>query len=102
MSMSRKEFTHSVWMYVIASLFLIYEMGLQVSPSVMTHELMQDFQMNAAVMGVMVSAYFYSYTAMQIPAGVLYDHFGPRTLLTWAAVLCSIGTLFFAGTETIY
>jgi MFS family permease len=39
---------------------------------------------------------------MQIPAGILYDHFGPRTLLTLAALMCSVGTLFFAGTETVY
>lgn len=102
MSMSKKEFHRSIFMYLIASLFLIYEMGIQVSPSVMTHDLMRDFNVNAAVLGMMVSAYFYSYTLMQIPAGILYDHFGPRTLLTIAAVLCSLGTLFFAGTETVY
>lgn len=100
--MSKKEFWRSTVMYLIASLFLIYEMGVQVSPSVMTYQLMQDFHVNAAVLGVMVSAYFYSYTLMQIPAGILYDHFGPRTLLTIAAILCAVGTLFFAGTETVY
>ena len=102
MGMSKKELYRSIFMYLIASLFLIYEMGIQVSPSVMTHDLMRDFNVNAAVLGFMVSAYFYSYAFMQIPAGILYDHFGPRTLLTIAALLCSLGILFFAGTETVY
>ncbi len=100
--MTKKEFRRSTIMYLIASLFLIYEMGIQVSPSVMTHDLMRDFHVDAASLGVMVSFYFYSYALMQIPAGILYDHFGPRTLLTVASVLCSLGTLFFAGTETVY
>ncbi len=89
-------------MYLIASLFLIYEMGIQVSPSVMTHDLMKDFNVNAAVLGMMVSAYFYSYAFMQIPAGILYDYFGPRTLLTIASILCAFGTLLFAVAETVY
>ncbi len=102
MSMSKKEFWRSILMYLIASLFLIYEMSIQVSPSVMTHDLMRDFHVDAGILGFMVSAYFYSYALMQIPAGILYDHFGPRTLLSIAAVMCSVGTLFFAGTETVY
>jgi MFS family permease len=100
--MSKKEFARAIFMYLVASLFLIYEMSIQVSPSVMTFELMKDFHVDAALLGLMVSAYFYSYAAMQIPAGILYDHFGPRTLLTLAALMCSVGTLFFAGTETVY
>jgi MFS family permease len=100
--MSKKEFYRAIFMYIIASLFLIYEMSIQVSPSVMTYDLMKDFHVDAAVLGLMVSAYFYSYAVMQIPAGILYDHFGPRTLLTLAALMCSVGTLFFAGTETVF
>jgi MFS family permease len=102
MKMSKKEFYRAIFMYLIASLFLIYEMSIQVSPSVMTYDLMKDFRVDAAVLGLMVSAYFYSYALMQIPAGILYDHFGPRTLLTLAALMCSVGTLFFAGTETVF
>ncbi len=76
-------------------------MSLQVSPSVMTFDLMKDFRVDASILGVVVSAYFYSYAFMQIPAGILYDHFGPKTLLTVAALLCASGTFFFAATETI-
>jgi MFS family permease len=101
MSMSKKEFWHSAVMYLVASLFLIYEMGLQVSPSVMTFDLMRDFKVDARGLAFAVSAYFYSYAFMQIPAGILYDHYGPKTLLTIAALLCAFGTYFFAATETI-
>ncbi len=100
--MTKKEFFLGILVFCLASLFLIYEMAVQVSPSVMTRELMRDFGINAAALGWMASVYYYSYTLMQIPAGLLFDRFGPRTLLTAASCFCAIGILFFAKTTSIY
>jgi MFS family permease len=102
MKMRRKEFFLGLIVFCLAALFLIYEMAVQVSPSVMTNQLMKDFGINAAALGWMASVYYYSYTIMQIPAGLLFDRYGPRTLLTLAATLCACGVLFFAVSETIY
>jgi len=40
---------------------------------VMTHELMQDFQISAYGLGHLSALYFYAYVAMQIPTGLLVD-----------------------------
>jgi MFS family permease len=88
--------------FVLASLFLSYEMILQVSPSIMTQQLMSEFNINAAILGVIASLYFYSYTAMQIPSGLLYDRFGPRLLITIACGLCAAGSLFFGITHSVF
>jgi len=85
--------------YSLAALFLLFEMALQVAPSVMIQPLMYDFGINAMVFGVMVSFYFYSYTLMQIPVGLLFDRFSCRTLITLAIFICSIGLFFFGMTE---
>lgn len=90
-----------VFVYIFAALFLFYEMALQVSPSVMTHDLMRDFSINASGLGVMAAFYFYSYTIMQIPAGLMYDHLGPRYLITGAVCVCVIGAFFFGMTQTL-
>ena len=90
----------SIVIYAVATLFLLYEMALQVSPSVMTKDLMQSFGIGAAKLGLMSGFYFYSYTLMQIPAGMLIDRFGPRRLVTIAAVICGLGALFFGSTQT--
>lgn len=87
--------------FVLAALFLSFEMILQVSPSIMTNQLMAEFNINAAVLGVIASFYFYSYTIMQIPSGLLYDRFGPRMLITVATILCSLGALFFGLTHSV-
>ena len=91
-----------IWIFILATLFLSFEMILQVSPSVMTTQLMSEFNINAAILGVIASCYFYSYTAMQIPSGLLFDRFGPRALISIACLLCSFGSLFFGIAHSAY
>ena len=78
-----------------AALYLIgfYQ---RVAPGVMTAELMSEFALSAAALGNLSAFYFYSYVAMQVPTGVLADHWGPRRLLTLGAAVASVGTLVFA------
>ncbi len=85
----------------LAALFYLYEFTLQVSPGVMTHELMRDLGLNAASLGLVSGFYYYAYTPMQIPAGLLHDRFGPRIVLTLAILACSLGALFFAASHTL-
>lgn len=86
----------------LAAMFYMYEFILQVSPAVMTNELMRDLNLNAASLGTMVAFYYYSYTPMQLPAGLLYDRFGPRRLITLAVLICAIGALLFGTTPNIF
>ncbi len=80
----------------LATVFLLYEFILQVSPSVITKELMHDLNLNtAASLGAVLAFYHYAYTIMQLPAGVLLDRFGPQKLLTVATLTCAIGALLF-------
>lgn len=91
-----------LFIFVLASLFLFFEMALQASPSIMTNQLMGEFNIDASVLGIMASCYFYSYTAMQIPSGLLYDRFGPRTLVTIATALCAVGALLFGTSHSVF
>lgn len=77
---------------------LLYLIGFfqRVAPGVMTVELMTDFQLSATALGNLSAFYFYSYVAMQIPTGVLADHWGPRRLLTLGAAVACLGTVLFA------
>ena len=87
--------------WVLGSLFFFYAFVLRVSPSVMVQELMRDFSVSAAILGHLSAFYFYAYAGLQIPIGVLLDRFGPRRLMTIAALLCGIGCLLFANSEYI-
>ena len=83
----------------LGCLFYFYECLLQVSPSVMSSELMRDFAVTSQTLGVLSGVYFYSYAAMQLPGGVLLDYFGPQRLLTVATTICAVSTIFFGLTD---
>ena len=59
----------------LGCLFYFYEFLLQVSPSVMSNELMRDFAITGHTLGILTGIYFYSYAAMQLPGGLLMDYF---------------------------
>ncbi|HSW93966.1 MAG TPA: MFS transporter [Gammaproteobacteria bacterium] len=86
---------------VLASAFYMYEFTLQVSLGVMTDELMQDLGLNAASLGLVSAFYYYAYTPMQVPAGLLHDRFGPRRILTIAILTCALGAFCFSLSTNI-
>ncbi len=86
--------------YTFVSLFLFYEMALQVSPSIITEQLMRDLHIDAVYIGIISGIYFYSYVFMQIPSGLLFDRYPARLLISIAILVCAIGTLFFATSST--
>ena len=92
-------FPWAVWL--LAAVFYCYIFFVRVAPSVMVAELMRDFSVNAAILGNLSAVYYYAYAGMQLPVGILHDRFGPRRVLTGAAVLCALGSLLFAGAETL-
>ena len=82
--------------WATGALFFFYAWILRVAPSVMIDELMRDFAIGAAAIGNLSAFYFYGYAGMQIPVGLLMDRFGPRRLMTVAAVGCAAGCVLFA------
>jgi len=70
--------------------------------AVMADQLMMDFNIGAAALGNFSSFYYYSYAAVQIPTGIIADHWGPRKLLTCGTLLSSIGAIVFATSSTIF
>lgn len=80
----------------LGAIFYLIGFYQRVAPAVMTTELMNAFQINAATLGNLSAFYFYSYVAMQVPTGVLADTWGPRRLLAGGALICGAGTLLFA------
>ena len=86
----------------VASLFYIYEFTLRTMPSGMESELMRDFHISAGGLGFLGSMFYYGYTLMQIPAGLLIDRFGTRKLLCISVVLCIFSTALFGHSHHIF
>jgi sugar phosphate permease len=84
----------------VGAFFYVYEFFLRVMPSAMTEELMRSFQIDAGGLGVLSAFFYYGYTPMQIPAGLLLDRFGPRVLLSLSMVVCALGAAAFGLTDS--
>ncbi|MDK3155058.1 MFS transporter [Kamptonema cortianum] len=89
-----------IWSF--AGLFYLYQFILRNSPGVMTDDLMRDFSVEACSLGILSSFYLVSYVSLQIPVGLGMDKFGPTRLLKGAILLCMIGTIVFAISDSFY
>lgn len=86
----------------LGSFFYIYDYFLAVAPSVMTHDLLTSFNLNAGSLGSVLAVFFLASTFFQIPAGVLLDRFGARALLSLAVLISGLGTLWFGMAHTTW
>ena len=89
---------------VIFSILILAYMSVffhRMAPAVVSAELMASFQTSAAALGSLAAMYYYIYTLMQIPAGVLADTLGNRASITTGNVVAGLGTMLFAMAETI-
>ncbi len=66
------------------------------APAAIAGELTQAFSISSTVLGTLAATYFYVYTLLQIPVGVLADTMGPRRLLTGGSAIAAVGSLLFA------
>ncbi|MBW7926002.1 MAG: MFS transporter, partial [Burkholderiaceae bacterium] len=67
----------------------------RVAPAAIAQDLASAFEVGAASLGALAATYFYVYTVMQIPTGVLADTLGPRRILTLGGIVAGAGSLLF-------
>jgi len=89
------------WAWSLAVLFLFYEFFVRLYPTIMVKELMSSFNVRAGQLGTLSAFFFYAYAPMQIPVGLLMDRYGPRRLLTFAALFTGVGSFFFGMAQTL-
>ncbi len=66
------------------------------APAAIAAELTRAFAISSAVLGTLAATYFYVYTVLQIPVGVLADTLGPRRILAAGSLIAGAGSLAFA------
>jgi|SRR5215468_3750343 len=68
----------------------------RVSPQTVIDVLQRDLGMDVRGAGILASAYFCGYTAMQIPAGILVDTFSVRGVILTSLAVSSAGLMLFS------
>lgn len=86
----------------IAALFYCYEFILRIIPGVLQSELSAAFgHISASTFGTLSALYYFAYSPMQMPVGILMDRFGPRRLLSLACLCCTAGSFMFSFSSSI-
>ncbi|MBT2658775.1 MFS transporter [Bacillus sp. ISL-18] len=83
-----------VFASVLFTYFLI--VSQRTAPGLISDQLMKDFNLTAATIGLLTSIQFLAYAGFQIPIGILSDRYGPNFFLIIGALLNGIGTLIYS------
>jgi ACS family D-galactonate transporter-like MFS transporter len=68
----------------------------RISLSVAAPQLQAEFGLTSADMGILFSAFFWSYAMLQIPAGLILDRLGVTRIGRWGAFLWGVATALTA------
>jgi len=74
----------------------------RVSPQSFNLSLMHDFGTDAAGVAMLASGYFWGYTLMQIPAGLMVDRYGVKRVVLASMAASSLGSAAFALAPNLF
>lgn len=83
-------------MFALALAGYVLSFFHRTAPAAIAGELMQAYAIGGAVLGTLAATYFYVYTVLQVPVGVLADTLGPRRVLAAGSAIAATGSLLFA------
>lgn len=99
---SLKESSQRWWLLVLLVTGMIICYFHRAALSVAAPFMIEEMHLNKAVMGVLLSAFFWSYSFMQIPAGWLVDRFGVRKAYALGFAVWSIASAMTGFARNLY
>jgi MFS family permease len=85
--------------WLLAGLFFLYEFFIRAFMGSIAEPLQSALLLSPAQFSLIASAYYFAYSPMQIPVGLLMDRYGTRVLLSCGALFCALGILLFSQTH---
>ena len=102
-NISKKQMIYGIIICFVGALFYCYEFVLRIIPGALQTELSAAFgHISATTFGQISALYYFAYSPMQMPVGMLMDRFGPRRLLTFACMCCTLGSWMFTLTSSMF
>lgn len=81
--------------FICLLIFLSYVLVFfhRLCPAVIALDIQSSFGISGTLLGVLSSAYFYSYAIMQLPTGLMADSWGPRKTVSVFLILAGVGSV---------
>ena len=99
---NRKQLFLGSLICIIGAFFYCYEFLLRIIPGALQSELSAAFgHISASAFGQLSAFYYFAYSPMQMPVGMLMDRFGPRRLLSFACLCCTVGSFMFSYSSSL-
>ncbi|HEX4252664.1 MAG TPA: MFS transporter [Pseudonocardia sp.] len=93
----RRRWLMTAFVLVITTVAYIDRVNLSVAAPVLTKE----FHTNAAVMGLLLSSFSWTYTVLNMPAGALVDRIGTRIAYAGALTVWAAASFFGAAVNSV-
>ncbi len=81
--------------FVLVSAAYVLSFFHRIAPAAIAGELKTAFAASGAELGAIAAAYFWAYTVMQVPTGVLVDAIGPRRVAAIGGAVAGAGSILF-------
>ena len=96
-STERQPFPHRRGLIIVTTLATAYVAShfFRASNVTIGLDLMRDLSIGPEALGALTGAFFFGFSAMQIPCGFLFDHYGPRRTVTGMLILATAGGVIF-------
>jgi MFS family permease len=92
----------SLFIFPLLCVLFCFSMFYRLTNAVLAPDLIKAFNLNAERLGLLGSAFFYTYALFQIPMGVLLDRIGPRKVITIFTLVGAAGAFVFACAGSFY
>ena len=94
-------FAFVIWL-TLASFYFYQFIARSSFITVLTNEFMQYFNVDTTGIGFLGSCYYWIYTLMQIPAGIIVDKYGTKLIAVLATLACSLGLFILICTSSVH
>ncbi|AZH26072.1 MFS transporter [Haloplanus aerogenes] len=98
-SLSVRQRRAALWSLLAAGfLFVNFH---RTATAVLADSLARTFDATGSQLGLLHASFFYIYAALQLPAGLVVDRYGPRWVGATGLAVLSAGVVWFAWSETL-
>ncbi len=80
-------------MWSVPALLFLIAFFHRAAPGIIAKDLMQEFGVPGAVVGLLSATYFYAYAAFMIPSGLFIDAFGVRRIVAAGGLVMGLGAM---------